>query len=104
MPDLEAVAASLAETAANLDTHIQRRADEIATPRIAAAEQEYHAKVATLRREHRQQVQRWSDLNRELRRQLRARDRQVDQQAARIAELKGADEAIRAKGPSDVQA
>lgn len=94
-PDPAALAASLAETARNLEQYIEERAREIAAPQIAAAEQEYHARATQLRREHKAQMQRWQDLNTELRRQLRARERQVEQQAARIAELKSADEVIR---------
>ena len=90
-PDLAALAASLAATVRDLQAYIEARADEIAAPRIAAAEREYHARATELRREHKMQVQRWQDLNTELRRQLRARERQVGQQATRIAELKAAE-------------
>jgi hypothetical protein len=77
-PEPTELAGSLASTARDLDGHIERRAQQIAGPRIAAAEQEYHARATRLRREHRQQIQRRDDLITELHRQLRAQVRQVE--------------------------
>lgn len=65
------LADTLHATAHDLQAHIEQRAQEIAGPRIAEAERDYHAKAATLRREHKQQTQRSGDLITELRRQLR---------------------------------
>lgn len=72
MPDLEAVAASLAETAANLDAHIQRRAQEIASPRIADIEYKAYEQVSRAGTRHAHETRRKDDLIAELRRQLDA--------------------------------
>jgi len=68
--DPQALAAQLAATIANLDTHIERRAQETAQPRIEAAEDQAQAAVASAENDAALAAQRWADLERELRRQL----------------------------------
>lgn len=63
-------ARKLAETTANLDAYIERRAQEIAAPRIAAAERAARERIAEVEHEAALARQRWDDLETELRRQV----------------------------------
>jgi hypothetical protein len=74
---VDSLAAALEATTSNLAVYIEQRAAEIADPRIAEAEQRAAATVADLEGRHAVDLRRWSDLERELRRQLDAQLRQV---------------------------
>lgn len=91
-PDLTALAASLAATAAALEEHINRRAQEIAEPQILAARLDAKTRMDEQDRETRFEMQRKSDLIAELRRQLNA---QVKQNERLNREAKTAKAAIR---------
>jgi transcriptional regulator with XRE-family HTH domain len=69
---------TLAETTANLDAYIERRAQEIAAPRIAAVEQQAREQIADLNKKAIAARQRASDLEAELRRQLDAQVRRAE--------------------------
>ncbi|MFF5261328.1 hypothetical protein ACFY4C_20490 [Actinomadura viridis] len=69
----------LAEITANLDNYIEARAWEIAAPRIAAAEARAEQQVAELKDEHARTQQRSADLEKELRRQIKALDGHMNQ-------------------------
>lgn len=71
------LAAALQATTANLAAYIEQRAAEIADPRIAEADRSASSRVAELEEAHAFDRQRWSDLERELRRQLDAQLKQV---------------------------
>ena len=72
--DLNALAASLADTARHLDEAIERRAREIAEPRILAVQLDAKTRMDAQDRETRFEMQRKSDLIAELRRQLNAHE------------------------------
>jgi hypothetical protein len=80
----DTLAESLAATVRNLQAYIEVRADEIAGPLITATQQ----RAAELERDLAMSEQRREDLATEFRRQLKARDRQVEQQATLIREHK----------------
>ncbi len=70
MSDTETLARDLRETAANLSAYIEQRAQEIAGPRIAAAEQAAAERVADVEDGAAVASRRYKDLIAELRRQL----------------------------------
>jgi hypothetical protein len=80
----ESLAQALAETTANLDAYIERRAQEIAAPRIAAVEQETREQIANLNKQAIAARQRASGLEAELRRQLDAQVRRAERAEARV--------------------
>lgn len=69
-PDAMGLVDQLADMIANLDKHIQERAEQIATPLIAAARTEVDETVAAAERDVAGITQRWQDLEVELRRQI----------------------------------
>ena len=73
------LAQALAETTANLDAYIERRAQEIAAPRIAAIEHDARERIAEVERQSAFDRQRASDLEAELRRHITALERRVQQ-------------------------
>ena len=88
--DLNALAASLADTAASLDEHIAKRAQEIAEPQIRqaaeraqAARDEQAADLAAF-------DQRLDNLRAEFKRQLAARDRDVERLGREVKATRGA--------------
>ncbi len=90
------LAESLAATVADLDAYIERRAGEIAQPRIAAAAQSAERRIAELQQDLAAGERRREDVIAEFERQRRAQDRQIDQQAERIADLKATVGRVRA--------
>jgi DNA-binding GntR family transcriptional regulator len=83
---LTEAARRLAETTANLDAYIERRAQEIAAPRIAAVEQQARKQIADLNKKAIAARQRASDLEAELRRQLDAQVRRAERAEAKAAD------------------
>lgn len=75
---MEKVAQDLAKTTANLDAYIERRAQEIAAPRIAAAEREACGLVAAVLYTAAFEARRSSDLVAELRKHVAALERYVE--------------------------
>lgn len=73
MTDLEAVAASLADTTANISALIDNRALELAQPHISMAQFRAREQVRELEEMASAERQRSNDLVKELRRQLDAR-------------------------------
>jgi hypothetical protein len=88
--DLNALAASLAETAASIEAHIERRAAEIAEPQVMAAQVVASNQIEKQRREHESEDQRKDDLIRELRRQLDAAVRSVERLNTEVKETRAA--------------
>lgn len=88
--DATALAASLAATAAALEEHINRRAQEIAEPQILAAQAHAKTQMDTQDRETRFETQRKDDLITELRRQLNAQVKQVDRLHREVKETRTA--------------
>lgn len=88
--DLNALAASLADTAAGIDAYIERRAQEIAEPQILAAQLRAKTRMDEQDRETRFEMQRKSDLIAELRRQLNAQIRQVERLGREAKEMQAA--------------
>ena len=78
----------LERTIANLDAYIEQRAREIANPRIAATEQDAAEQVANAEQERDQRQQRSEDLVAELRRQLRALERQLTDHRQRVENVR----------------
>ena len=74
--DINAVAASLAETAASLEEHINQRAWEKAEPQILAVQLDTRRRMDEKEREFVFEQQRKDDLISELRRQLNAQVKQ----------------------------
>lgn len=72
------VLAALAEITANLDAYAERRAREIAAPRIAEAEADAEARVNEVMAQAEADKQRSGDLVKELQRCLAAQDRQLE--------------------------
>lgn len=72
----------IAEITANLDTYIERRANEIAAPRIAEVEAAARERVADLETEAAISEQRLFDVQREHARQVRALERQLERAKA----------------------
>jgi uncharacterized protein YhaN len=75
----------LADITANLEAYIKKRAEDIAAAQVAVAEKEFAGhlsdlgkELADLREGHAQAYQRWTDLEKELRRQLDAQLKRVD--------------------------
>jgi hypothetical protein len=89
-PDLTALAASLAATAASLEGHIERRAREIAEPQIIAAQLWAKTRMDEQDRETRFENQRKDDLIAELRRQLDAQVRQAERLGREVKETRAA--------------
>ena len=83
-PALPELTETLREVAANLDAYIERRAQEIAAPRIAAVEQQAREQIADLNKKAIAARQRASDLEAELRRQLDAQIRRAERAEARV--------------------
>lgn len=71
----------LQATITELDSYVERRAEQIAQPRIAIAEQAAADTVARLGEEHAAELARLRDLESELRRVLAVRDRMYEQLA-----------------------
>lgn len=95
---------ALAATARDLQAHIEARAEEIAQQRIREALSDSQLLVKQLEGDLASERVHREDLAAEFRRQLAARNRQNEQQAARIAELKGtADRAWNAPWHTDKQ-
>lgn len=90
--DVNALAASLADTASSLERHINRRAQEIAEPQVIAAQQHAATRIENIGRDIKFERQRNGDLIAELRRQLNA---QVKQNERLGREAKAAKAAIR---------
>lgn len=84
-----ALAASLAELAANLDMHIADGAAQIAGPAIADAREDAERRVTDLEVAHAVNRQRWTDLEAELRRHIRSLERQRDELRTRAGETAG---------------
>ncbi|GAA4933929.1 glutamyl-tRNA reductase [Nonomuraea thailandensis] len=82
MADVPSLLGTLSDVIANLDDYIERRAAERAASRIA----EGGAAAAERVQSARGMQQRAEDLATELRRQLNARDRQVDDLRRRVEE------------------
>jgi hypothetical protein len=76
-PDLVGLAETLKDTVAYLDDYIEARASQLAARRIADAELVAAARIATIEEAWATDKQRYADLERELRRQLRALQQQV---------------------------
>lgn len=74
----EEAMASIVEITANLDAHIERRAQEIAAPRIAEVEAAASERIADLKDEIAISERRLFDLQREHGRQVRALERQLE--------------------------
>lgn len=70
------------EITANLDTYVERRAQEIAAPRIAEVEAAARERIADLETEAAISEQRLFDLQREHGRQIRALERQLERAKA----------------------
>lgn len=77
MAETDFALATLRGMIANLQDHIDKRAAEIAAPRIRTAELAAQEHVAQAERELALERQWWSDLETELRRQITALERQV---------------------------
>lgn len=75
----------LADMIAGLEAHIQARAEEIAAPRIAAAEAAAAARIAEVEQRAVHQAQRDADLITELRRHLVVAERTIDRLRATVA-------------------
>lgn len=76
--DEHTLAGVLRDTVRDLSRHVAERAEEIAAPRIAAAECDRDDTVASLARAHAAERQRLEDVIKELRRMVDARDTQLD--------------------------
>jgi len=94
--DVTALAASLAETAAHLDEHIQQRARQIAGPLIRAAVEDAQAAQAEQVRQQAAFDRRLDDCRNELLRQLAARDMSIGRMEADAVEVKKAIRAVEA--------
>jgi len=79
MAEIGDVTARLVEVTANLNAYIETRAQEIAAPRIAAVEERAAREIAELKAQHAAAQQRSEDLLKELRRQINALDRHMNQ-------------------------
>jgi hypothetical protein len=88
--DLTALAASLADVSLNLADYIERRAREIAEPRIQRAETWANEQINRLHEEHRAENRRKDDLIRELRRQLDAQVKQNERLHREVKETRSA--------------
>jgi len=75
----------LADMIAGLDDHIRARADQIAAPRIAAAEAAASARIAEVEQQAATQAQRDADLIAELRRHLVVAERTITRLRATVA-------------------
>lgn len=73
MPDAPELAATLAAMISDLDGYITRKAEAIAAPVIAAAQEAALEPAA----EARADAQRWEDVCKELRRRIRGQDRRA---------------------------
>ncbi len=87
MADLDALAESLAATAASLDAHIERRALEIAQEQIAIVAENAERRIAELRADLAASEQRRTDVIAEFEKRIARRDRQIERRDARIVEL-----------------
>jgi hypothetical protein len=92
MSDADRLAAALVDTTANLARHIERRADEIAGPRIDAIEMAGQQQVGEMAAQLAALRQRKDDLIVELRRQL---DAQVKSNGRLHREVKATRSAVR---------
>lgn len=90
--DLNALAACLAATAASIEEHIERRAQQIAEPQILAARLDAKTRIDRQRRDVEFERQHKDDLIAELRRQL---DAQVKQNERLNREVNATSAAIR---------
>ncbi len=88
--DLNALATSLAETSLNLTDYIERRAREIAEPRIQRAETGANEQINRLHEEYRAENRRKDDLIAELRRQLDAQVKQNERLHREVKETRSA--------------
>lgn len=88
--DLNALAASLADTARDMDVHIERRARQITDPQITAIQAAAKGQLDRQARDHGFEQQRKDDLIAELRRQLDAQIKQVDRLGREVKETRGA--------------
>jgi hypothetical protein len=77
--DLTDLAGTLRDTVAYLDEYIEARAGQLAARRIAEAELVAAARIATIEEAWATDKQRYADLERELRRQLRGLQAQISQ-------------------------
>jgi hypothetical protein len=77
--DLTDLAENLRDTVAYLDEYIEARAGQLAARRIAEAELVAAARTATIEEAWATDKQRYADLERELRRQLRSLQQQISQ-------------------------
>lgn len=84
----EAVAARVAETAANLDAYIETKAGAIAAARIQAVEDDAEQKITELMAGHALEVERLEDLVGELRRQLKPLRRHVEETCPAVKDRK----------------
>lgn len=78
MADVEKLGANLREATEHLAEYIEARAQEIAGPRIAAAERAALARIERAEAAHVRDRQRWEDVQQELRRHLASLDKQRD--------------------------
>lgn len=76
--DITTVAGQLRETTANLRDHIEAEALRIAEPAIQSATDAAAKTITDLKRDHAFEIQRLDNLVAELRRQLAARDKQIE--------------------------
>ena len=88
--DLNALAASLADTSLNLADYIERRAREIAEPRVLRAETWVNEQINQLHEERRAENRHKDGLIAELRRQLDAQVKQNEQLHHEVKETRGA--------------
>ncbi|MCG5464325.1 hypothetical protein MED01_002491 [Micromonospora sp. MED01] len=72
------LAADLAATTANLAEYIEQRAQQLARPRIARAERAAAERVAEVEQGREIDQQRWTEVERELRRCIASLERQRD--------------------------
>lgn len=86
MPDLDvsALAEKLADTAANLDAHIETRAWEIARPQIEAVK----ASAAERERELAAEAEGWEQRHGDLRREIQRQQKPLERQFAELKELR----------------
>lgn len=82
----QSLASTLFDTVRELQKHITDRANDVAGPAIAAAEEECRATVESLTRSQDGERERYEDVIAELRRQLAAKDKQVDRHIQTLRE------------------
>lgn len=90
----DALAESLAATVQGIDAHIERRAQEIAEPRVASAQRHAEFLINGDREEREAERQRKDDLIKELRRQLDAAGRSADRSFTELKELRALRERV----------